>query len=97
MIFFKALLLMVGILAVYVPVLMLMGRLGNIITHLLPLNDKWQQRLNRWNPYLMGSLLLWFLAQYAPEWAIVQDIIVWLFGGDLACKAYWMPCFEPPV
>jgi len=96
MIFFKALLLMVGILAVLVPVLVLMGRLVDIIIHRLPLNEAWRQRLNRWFPYLIGSLLLWFLAEYAPEWAIVQDIMVWLFG-DLACKAYWMPCFEPPV
>lgn len=97
MIFFKTLLLMVGILAAFVPVLVLMGRLVDIIIHRLPLNDKWRQRLNRWYPYLIGLLVFWFLGEYAPEWAIVQDIMVWLFGGDLACKAYWMPCFEPPV
>jgi hypothetical protein len=97
MIFFKALLLMVGILAVLVPVLMLIGRLVDIIIHRLPLNDKWLQRLNRWHPYLIGLLLFWFLGEYAPEWAIVQDIVAWLYGGDLECKAMWLACFEPPL
>lgn len=79
MIFFKALLLMVSFLAVYVPVLMLMGRLADIVTHWLPLNDKWQERLSTWLLLLLGFLPILFLAEYAPKWAIVQDIIAWLY------------------
>lgn len=79
MIFFKALLLTVGFLAVYGPVIQLMGRLADIIAHWLPLNDKWQERLSTWLLFLLGWLPILFLAEYGQEWAIFQDIKDWLF------------------
>ena len=79
MIFFKALLLMVGLLLVVGPVLVLMGRLADIIAYRLPLNDKWQERLSTWLLWLLGFLPILYLAEYGREWAIFQDIVAWLY------------------
>ncbi|MBF9021778.1 hypothetical protein FZCC0069_01265 [Rhodobacterales bacterium FZCC0069] len=83
MIFFKALLLLVGFLAVYGPVLVLMGRLADIIANRLPLNDKWEARLSTGLLWLLGWSPILYLAEYGQEWAIFQDIfqdiVAWLY------------------
>ena len=70
---------MVGLLLVVGPVLVLMGRLADIIAYGLPLNEKWQEEFSKLLLWLLVLFPLLYLAEYAPEWAIVQDIIAWLY------------------
>ena len=79
MIFFKGMLLMVGLLLVVGPVFALVGRLADFITHWLPLNDKWQEKYSNLLAFLLMLWPILYLAEYALEWAIVQDIIAWLY------------------